>query len=719
MPIQTESTYDVKIGLTTVDTIGLSDTIDNYTWDEIKDYNYVGSWTECYRQMSHRSPSNTTYIGYASTVGDCPFACEWRPGYTSFDVTGYGTTLYNFDTTHGIYRKLMLLHDSTENYPNVITNGNRNNFKIITEFDAPKYTLEYDDVNMIDSTFYSLYNNLSHTSLKYHTHLGQNNDDDSAILLSFRPYFIIEFESTYYCLRADIISYHTMSASWLNNSSLSLAYGDIADVTQTNAKSAGICESMENWFTDTALTSSTPVPFIQSVTGNNVFYCSQDKYIMRLEFGVNNNGFIIDYGFKAEDDLLLFIAGTYGIHFIVDGTIYKPIIEENFVTGYTDQLDTPSDLDNYSDTDHDMPVTPPEPTPPPSPGDDEVDMPLYASSYGAGLTHYYVFTKDSGVLQQISDAMSTWDLQNTGKDLFRNLISCKLVRVGAVPAENSTFVIYGEELQYQGDAITIQAVTGNPTLDLGEYTIDRFYNDFRDYEPFTKVEMFVPFCGWVPLPSHVVGNKVSGTLIIDIINATCKAVIKCSKTVVAEAAGVCGLDVPFVAENVGMKMAGIASAMTTYGKSASGAAAAIAAGAAGTAVGGTTGAAIAGIAASGKIIEGVGAAAQLYAQCNANYTEICGKTGDGCNIGGLDSVYIKVQRPNYKKLGFSAPLYVPDGFAHSSGFMALKQKKISECTGYIECGNVDTSGISGATERERSIIKAYLESGVIVNHVEP
>lgn len=375
-----------------------------------------------------------------------------------------------------------------------------------------------------------------------------------------------------------------------------------------------------------------------------------------------------------------------------------------------------SSIYNTRTSDNNLNPSPPEP---PSPGDDEVDMPLYAASYGAGLTHYYVFTKDSQVLEKISDAMSTWDLQNTGKDLFRNLISCKLVRVGAVPAENSTFVIYGEELQYQGDAITIQVVTGNPTLDLGEYTIDRFYNDFRDYAPFTKVEMFVPFCGWVPLPSHVMGNKISGTLIIDIISATCKAVIKCGKTVVAEAAGVCGLDVPFVAENVGMKMAAIASSMTSYGKAASGAVGTVAAGVAGTAVGGAAGGAIAGIAASGKLIEAAGAAAQLYASVNANYTEICGKTGDGCNIGGLDAVYIKVQRPNYKKLGFSAPLYVPDGFAHSAGFIAMKYKKVSECTGYIECGNVDTSGISGATERERSIIKAYLESGVIVNHVEP
>lgn len=708
MAIQTETTYDVKIGLTTVDTIGLSNTLDTYTWDEIKDYNYVGSWTECYRQMSHRSPSNTTYIGYASTVGDCPFACEWRPGYTSFDVTGYGTTLYNFDTTHGIYRKLLLLHDSTENYPNVITNGNRNNFKIITEFDAPKYTLEYDDVNMIDSTFYSLYNNLSHTSLKYHTHLGQNNDDDSAILLSFRPYFIIEFESTYYCLRADIISYHTMTASWLNNSSLSLAYGDVADVTQTNAKSAGICESMENWFTDTALTTSTPVPFIQSVTGNNVFYCSQDKYIMRLEFGVNNNGFIIDYGFKAEDDLLLFIAGTYGIHFIVNGTVYKPIITENFVVGYTDQLNTASDLDNYTDTDHDMPVTPPGPPVPP--GDDEDnDDPLSSvgAPFGTGLAHFYISTVDGAALTQISEAMSTWDIDATKKDLYRNLISCKIVKPPtAVPASPSVFEIYGVKPQYQGADITINEVTGNPDISFGPYTIDRKFNDFRDRAPYSRVEIFLPYCGWCALPSHVIGRSVSVAYYSDIIAGTVKAVVFCGTNPVAEASGVMSVDIPFAAQNVGEKVAAANIGMLAYGKAAIQTAAGI-----GSVV------ASKGKSGWGSVMSGgtalIGAYNQLSQTENSNYTDICGKSGDGCALAGVDTIVIKITRPKYG--GNSVAPYVPDGFAHTVGFVSMKQAKVNACTGLIVCDNVEVSGIAGATDAERAEIKRVLESGLYVN----
>lgn len=711
MAIQTESTYEVKIGLTTVDTIGLSDTLDTYTWDEIKDYNYVGSWTECYRQISHRSPSNTTYIGYASTVGDCPFAASWYGGYTNFNISGYGTSLYNFDGTHGIYRKLILLNDSTDNYPTVITVNNRSNFKIITEFDAKKYALEYDAVKMLDSTFYSLYDGLSHQSLKYHTHLGHADDDDSAVLISFRPYFIIEFENTYYCLRADIIAYRTMSASYLTNSSMAHCYNNLQDVTNTNSKMTGICEAMVNWYSDTSLETAVSVPFVQNANSNDTYYCSQEKYIMKIEFGVNNSGFLVDYAFKTEDALLLFIAGTYGIHFIVNGTVYKPIITENFVTGYTDQLDTVSDLDNYTDTDHDMPVTPPEPSPPAGDDEDNTDpISTVGAPFGTGLAHYYVSTVDSTVLSQISEAMSTWDIDTSKKDLYRNLISCKIIKPPAgIPASPSTFEIYGVKPQYQGADITINEVTGNPSITFGSYSIPRKFNDFRDYAPYSKAEIYIPYCGWTALPSHVIGKSVSVEYFTDVIAGTVKALVYCNNNVVAEAAGVMAVDIPFAAENVGAKVAAATTGLLSYGQGALQASAGIGQAVVSKGKQGTKNIA-------NGLASVIGAYNQMAMTANENWTEINGKSGDGCCLSGISTIIIKITRPKYGN--FQAPYYVPEDYAHTTGFVAMKKTTPAACTGLIICDNVDTSGISGATDRERQLIKEYLESGIIVEHPE-
>lgn len=368
------------------------------------------------------------------------------------------------------------------------------------------------------------------------------------------------------------------------------------------------------------------------------------------------------------------------------------------------------------DNDTDMSV--PDYPVPESPGIDddiEVDMPLSDAAFGTGLSHYYVTTVAAPVLDDISEAMSAWDINNTGKDLYRNLLSCRITKVGPIPSESSTFVIYGEELLHNGSPITITKITGNPSMDLGEYEILPKFNDFRDYAPFTKIEMFIPYCGWVSLPSHCMSSEdkpkiITGTLLCDIIAGTCKAVIKCTDTVVAEASGFTAIDVPFTGENVGMKMAGIASSITSYGNQAAKTVGSVAAG-------GMAGGAGAGAALAGGLVGLAGSYAQMYSAFNANYTEICGKTGDGCNVAGLGSVYIKIQRPKAGET--EAPYYVPANYAHTTGFMSMKQKAISECNGLIVCANVDTSGISGATARERAEIKRLLETGIYVNLTPP
>lgn len=347
-------------------------------------------------------------------------------------------------------------------------------------------------------------------------------------------------------------------------------------------------------------------------------------------------------------------------------------------------------------------------------GDDLDDIDLSAALYGAGMAHYYICTKASGVLDTISEAMGNLRFSEAGTNLFPNLISCKLFPsgTGAVPAVNSTFKIAGKELLDPDDEqpISIQEVTGSPSIIIEDIAIDRKFGDFRDYAPYTMIELYVPFCGWTALPSWSMGGTVSGKIIIDIIDGSCKAVIEVTKngkkTPVAELSGCCSLDIPFTAENVGAKMAGIMSAMSASATAALESAVGVGTM---TVTGGRSG---------GKsVISGLTSYAASLCQAtlvnNQNYTQVTGRTGDGCNLGGVTDIVLKIQRPNTTE--YSAPLYVPDGFAHAIGFMSMKQKKVSECTGLIICDNVDTSGISGATDEERAEIKRVLETGLYVN----
>ena len=104
---------------------------------------------------------------------------------------------------------------------------------------------------------------------------------------------------------------------------------------------------------------------------------------------------------------------------------------------------------------------------------------------------------------------------------------------------------------------------------------------------------------------------------------------------------------------------------------------------------------------------------QMAMAFNENTTEISGKNGDGCCLAGATNIIIKIVRP--KKGAYTDAPYVPPGYGHNVGFVSQKQIKVSSVSGLLIADNVDTSGISGATEAERAEIKRVLETGLIVN----
>ena len=391
---------------------------------------------------------------------------------------------------------------------------------------------------------------------------------------------------------------------------------------------------------------------------------------------------------------------------------YKPLISDGYVTGYTDDLTAESDFDNYTGSmQHHVPDTP-GPGPGPEPGGDDEDEDTAIDTAGApfakGLVNYYALTAGSNLIDHISEALSTWDLQNTGKDLYKNLVSCKLIKPpAAIPTTGSEpFTIYGEKPQYQGADINLPVVSGNPDAAFGPYSISRKFNDFRDYAPYTRVCIYLPYCGWCDLPSHVVGKSVTVKYFTDIIAATVRAVVFCNNNIIAEAAGVMGLDIPFTADAVGMKQAGVLSGLTAYAGGALQTAAGVA-----QLVISKDAKGLSNVFSGGSKL--LSAYSQTAIAFNENTTEISGKNGDGCCLSGATHIIIKIIRPKYGASS-TAP-FVPAGFAHAVGFVSNKEVRVGNVTGLLVADNVDTSGIAGATDAERAEIRRVLETGLIVN----
>lgn len=409
-------------------------------------------------------------------------------------------------------------------------------------------------------------------------------------------------------------------------------------------------------------------------------------------------------------DAALKQCAACGLYFEVNGITYKPLTSGGIVTGYTTELDKNGEWDLINDvTGNTIPDTPDGGGGGGTDEDNDDPIPTVGAPYSSGLARYYATTAGSTILNHISEAMGAWNLKDTGKDLYKNIISCKLIKPPApIPVSGSEpFTVYGVTLQYEGSDITLPVINDNPTKSFGSYNIPRKFNDFRDYAPYTKVEIFLPYCGWTVLPSHVVGRSVSVTYYTDIIAATCKAVVYCGSNVIAEAAGVIGLDIPMITENAGAKAEAVTMGLLAYGKA--GLQTALGVGAA-VATKGKVGVK----SAVGGLENLVSAYSQTAMAFNQNYTEINGKNGDGCCIAGISAIVIKITRPKYG--AYTTAPYVPSQYAHSAGFVSMKSAKVGSFNGLLVADNVDTSGISGATDREKQLIKLYLESGIYVNH---
>lgn len=705
MAIITDSIIDVGNYITF--NIGLSKSISNYTVDEIWNFPYCSSSWDAFRHICDQS-----YQGIA------PGSIEASEYEMPFHFTGvnqlYVPATYNFEEgqieynqgDQGIYGRIIWLCetgntniDSIFGKQRCITNTD--GVKIITQMDMTQVYLFLDTFQDPENhdIMYADYNNFKikevHEGVTTYEHARN---------ASIFPAVMFKYNDKLYIHRIFQSSYTSLDWSWWLS-----YYGDSDHGGHTELQGHTF-NSQPVAFTNDG-NAYLPINIMRQFSGlrpvnTERFYTASDieDVGVRYQWMYGYDGGRIC---PATESKYLQMISWYGGMFYHNGKYYKPIIEDGYVTGYTDDMSVRSDIDNWTGaTNHNVPPGPPGPAADDEDNTDEIA--LTGAPFAAGLCHYYALTAGSVLLQHISEALGTWDIDTTKKDLYRNLISCKLIKPPApIPSTGAEpFTIYGVKPQYEGADITLPVVTGNPENSFGPYKIDRKFNDFRDFAPYTKAEIFLPYCGWCALPSHVVGRKVTVKYYTDIIAATCKAVVFCNNNVVAEAAGVIGLDIPFASENVGAKMEAINAGLLA------------------TAAGGVQLAAGVGSMVSTKSSAGLKGAAsglsqyisgytQMSMACNENWTEISGKNGDGCALAGITHIIIKVTRPKYGTSS-TAP-YVPSGYAHNIGYVSNKGITVGEASGLLICDNADTSGISGATDAERAEIKRVLETGIYVN----
>lgn len=324
------------------------------------------------------------------------------------------------------------------------------------------------------------------------------------------------------------------------------------------------------------------------------------------------------------------------------------------------------------------------------------------------FTHFYAMTP-----QQINDLLhylnSATFIDNV--QLLFNTPVENIVNLRAYPFDVKAHHPVGEIAD--NDVIVNVVNTGvqgfglnpvpSPPLDLGTITVPTKYNSFLDYAPYTKVEIYLPYIGFVQLDTNVVmGKEISIQYVVDYFSGKCTAFIIVGDNVIMECDGTIGVDI----QVGGGQGAEIARNMLKLGIGAVAGAVSLGAGAI------TAGATAKTAGSASSIASTVGAGTAFLGTTAVNaiqagqvHVSKGGATQPAINFYAPQQCYLVITRPNVVE---------PAGYAMYFGKPCAHQYLLSVLDGFTVVEDIHLEGLSSATVDEATEIERLLKAGVIL-----
>lgn len=773
MAIATDSYYDVVYNEEVVDRIGLSKTLNNYTKAEIASMTYCGTQFLMAKNLSRREHE----VGYLGWDLAKPMECTdgEHIGNGGKYLLGPGSSGYAYP--NGLPLSVIWLAFGENTTPPIWISVHEPKMlaatKIITEWDAPKYeyhitapvqkggkgaTSWSDDNNDLYAT--PLYFQDGHdNTLKYRI----NNNVDISITPTggpVCPYAFISVDSYFLLFQLNPqnnqwytrgngtgapwvpAAQYTGGGPWIDYD-WTVSYGSSCNVSNLFKLSfAG--EAIEwpyTWYySENYMGNDWGAPL--DCYGYNDLGEPIEVYFNGAPADTNGSqrGFTVTNFCKNRDQMYMVLAGA-GIKFVTD-KVYKPIIQDGWVTGYSDDMTTESELDGWHGTTaHTVAPTPPSPTPP-GPGYD--DDPWSGATFsGVGVGGAGAFAKCYYMTSTELANLRSWMNSNNvpeGFDPMAQIIGLSQVPVSLSGDDNSTVQFVNSSAVYDpgvtrlvDSGVTTQIAMGTPIkYSLGSVDIVRRMQErgepYLDYD--CQIELYLPLIGMFSLDTQaVMGRTITAEAVLDPISGTLAAYAYVSRDgqnlPIAYGSTTIGVDLPISAQQYSVSRAALKQANAQLGASIlSSTLSFIAAATAGgkgagtgakTATGSTNGLAAAGIREAGADYMKASQAGNVFGDfmqwgrtirqlSYGNNTAIAGSFGGSTAQWSYPfTPYVKIIRPRYEK---------PSNYAHSQGVPCVQTKSVGSCTGFIQCIGVDVSGITGATDIELQAIQAALANGV-------
>lgn len=223
------------------------------------------------------------------------------------------------------------------------------------------------------------------------------------------------------------------------------------------------------------------------------------------------------------------------------------------------------------------------------------------------------------------------------------------------------------------------------TLDCGTITFDPYYGSALDQNPYTKCEIYLPYCGVYPLNvDEIMGHTISLKYFCDTLSGDCVAVISDEERVLEQVRGNVFVQIPFSAKD-----------FTSVYTSAINGAISIAASAATVYATGGLSAPVA-----------VGAGTSIAANALNSKTHVT-RAGGFSGMAGLMSVqtpYVILTIPNQ---------CLPDHTNSHQGYPCMVTKRLGDFTGFTKVYEIHLDGLD-CTDAESKEIYELLKGGVIL-----
>jgi hypothetical protein len=314
---------------------------------------------------------------------------------------------------------------------------------------------------------------------------------------------------------------------------------------------------------------------------------------------------------------------------------------------------------------------------------DSIDFPSLPTLSAVSTGFITLFNPSIAEMQNLATYMWS-DVFDIGlyKTLFADpmdcILGCSIVPV-AVPNGGTKTVNVGNVST--GISMTV-AASQYVEVDCGTLNVEEYWGSYLDYDPYTKAEIYLPYCGTHALQvDDIMGKAVHVKYHVDILSGACCAYVKCGSSVMYSFVGQCSSSIPISANDWTNVVNGALTIAASVGSliATGGASAPMAVG---------TAAAVTGTIYGGGIKQNV---------------EKSGSMGGTGGMLAIQTPYLILTRPRQA---------LPKKQNTYTGYPSFITTKLEDLKGYTEIDSIRITGVP-ATDAELNELESILKSGVI------